>query len=125
MHSFRLRLILALIAGVTVVSVASTYFEVLAHKHILREELERRSTWMGASIRPQVERPWLQANASALPAMVERLKARIGVLGLASLRSGRSPDGFSGGTGCFCRPGPSSLRIARKDTSSILGKDAG
>jgi trehalose 6-phosphate synthase len=50
MHSFRLRLILALIAGVTLVSVASTYFEVLAHKHALRKELEQRSTWMGPSI---------------------------------------------------------------------------
>ncbi len=49
MHSFRLRLILALIAGVTLVSVASTYFEVLAHKHVLRQELERRSRWIGES----------------------------------------------------------------------------
>ena len=47
MHSFRLRLILALIAGVTLLSVASTYFEVLEHKHILRQELEWRSSWIG------------------------------------------------------------------------------
>ena len=44
MRSFRIRLILALIAGITVVSLASTYFEVLAHKHVLRRELERRTT---------------------------------------------------------------------------------
>ncbi len=37
MHLFRVRLILALIAGVTLVSLASTYFDVLAHRHILRE----------------------------------------------------------------------------------------
>lgn len=43
MHSFRLRLILALVACVTAVSIASTYFEVLAHKHFLREDLLRRS----------------------------------------------------------------------------------
>jgi len=36
MHLFRVRLILALIAAVTIVSVASTFFEVLAHKHTLR-----------------------------------------------------------------------------------------
>ena len=35
MHRFRTRLILALIAGITVVSLASTYFEVLARKHVL------------------------------------------------------------------------------------------
>ena len=63
MHSFRLRLILALIAGVTVVSIASTYFEVLEHKHILRQELEWRSSWMGASLRLQMEQELAQGNA--------------------------------------------------------------
>ena len=55
MHLFRVRLILALIVGVTLVSVASTYFDVLAHRHILREELERRAKWMGMSIQPDVQ----------------------------------------------------------------------
>ena len=41
MRSFRIRLILALIAGITLVSLASTYFEVLAQKHVLRRELVR------------------------------------------------------------------------------------
>jgi trehalose 6-phosphate synthase len=82
MHSFRLRLILALIAGVTVVSVVSTYLEVLAHKHALREELEWRSTWMGSSIRSQVEGALAGGNADELPAMVGRLRAQIGVLGV-------------------------------------------
>ena len=54
MHLFRLRLIFALILGVTLVSVASTYFEVLAHKHTLRGELERRTRWMGTSLEPDV-----------------------------------------------------------------------
>ncbi len=35
MPFFRMRLILALIAGITLVSVGSTYFDVLAHKHVL------------------------------------------------------------------------------------------
>src|SRR6516225_9790231 len=56
MHSFRLRLALALIAGVTLLSVASTYFEVLAHKHALRQDLEWRSSWMGVSLKPEIER---------------------------------------------------------------------
>ncbi len=64
MHSFRLRLILALIAGVTVLSVASTYFEVLEHKHVLRQELEWRSGWMGSSIKPQMEQALAQGNSS-------------------------------------------------------------
>jgi hypothetical protein len=36
MHFFRVRLILALIASVTLVSLASTYFDVLAHRHNMR-----------------------------------------------------------------------------------------
>ena len=80
MHSFRLRLILALIAGVTLVSVASTYFEVLAHKHVLREELERRSsgwaehstgvrngTWQRTTFRPAT---WPTASKSARPELL-------------------------------------------------------
>ena len=39
MQFFRMRLILALAVGITLVSVASTYFEVLAHKHALRLDL--------------------------------------------------------------------------------------
>src|SRR5260370_6459092 len=89
MHSFRMRLVLALIAGVTIVSVASTYFEVLAHKHLLRQELEQRSTWMGASLQPEIERTVTEGNTAALPALVERSRAQIGALGVGVY----APDG--------------------------------
>jgi alpha,alpha-trehalose-phosphate synthase [UDP-forming] len=55
MRSFRLQLILALAVCVTVVSLASTYFEVLAHKHILRLELERRAASLGEGLQPSLE----------------------------------------------------------------------
>jgi alpha,alpha-trehalose-phosphate synthase [UDP-forming] len=82
MHSFRLRLILTLIAGVTLVSVASTYFEVLEHKHILREELVWRSSWMGMSLRPQMEQALAQGNSAGLPALVASAKNNTGALGI-------------------------------------------
>jgi hypothetical protein len=66
MHSFRLRLILALIAGVTIVSIASTYFEVLEHKHILRQELEWRSTWIGNTLKPQMRQSLIQGDQAGL-----------------------------------------------------------
>ena len=50
MRILSLRLIIALILGVTLVSLASTYFEVLAHKHVLRGELARRTIWIGNSL---------------------------------------------------------------------------
>ena len=83
MHSFRLRLILALVACVTLVSVASTYFEVLAHKHVLREQLEARTKWMGVSVQPHVEQALAAGNLAALPALLAQSKAQLGVLGMA------------------------------------------
>ncbi len=82
MHSFRLRLILALIAGVTLVSVASTYFEVLEHKHVLRQELEWRSSWMGSSLVPQMEQALAQGNTAGLPELVANAKNDTGALGI-------------------------------------------
>ena len=83
MHLFRVRLILALIAGVTLVSVASTYIDVLAHRHILREELESRATWMGMRIQPDVQGALRTGDFSALPGLTERLRTGTGALGLA------------------------------------------
>ena len=70
MHHFRLRLILALVACVTFVSIASTYFDVLAHKHILRLELTHRSRWMGLSIQPSFEQNLIAGDRRALPGLV-------------------------------------------------------
>ena len=82
MHYFRIRLILALIFSVTLVSLASTYFEVLAHKHVLRQELERRTKWMGVSVRPDLEQALATNNLSNLDAVVNRSKAATGALAI-------------------------------------------
>ncbi len=98
MHSFRLRLIIALVACVTLVSVAFTYFEVLAHKHLLREELERRSMWLGSTIQPDFERSLAAGYMAPLVELVNRSKERAGVLLLAvydsqgSLIASAGPD---------------------------------
>jgi alpha,alpha-trehalose-phosphate synthase [UDP-forming] len=83
MHSFRLRLILVLVACVTLVSVASTYFDVLAHKHFLREDLQNRSKWMGIALQPYLEQMLATGDTASLPAFLVSSKARTGVLGLA------------------------------------------
>src|SRR3569833_3301014 len=80
MHSFRLRLILALNAGVTIVSLASTYFEVLEHKHILRQELEWRSTWIGNSLKPQMRQTLNKGNQTGLPPIAADAKNQTGAL---------------------------------------------
>ena len=83
MHLFRMRLILALIASVTLVSAASTYFEVLSHRHVLREDLERRTKWMGVSIQPDVQGALRTNDPTALPGLMQLLKSGTGALGLA------------------------------------------
>src|SRR5579885_2603341 len=82
MHSFRLRLILALIAGVTIVSLASTYFEVLEHKHVLRQELQWRSTWIGNSLKPQMRQALIQGDPQGLQTVVADAKNQTGALGI-------------------------------------------
>ncbi len=82
MHLFRMRLILALIASVTIVSIASTYFDVLAHRHALRQELENRTKWMGISIEPDVQGPLAAGDPSALAGVTQLLKAGTGALGI-------------------------------------------
>lgn len=55
MRSFRYQLILTLAVCITAISLASTYFEVLAHKHILRKELENRAIALGTGLQPSLE----------------------------------------------------------------------
>jgi trehalose-6-phosphate synthase len=72
-----------LIAGVTVISVASTYFDVLAHRHVLRQQLDRQTKWMTVSIVPSVQAAVASGNLAALPRLTQQLKNSTGALGLA------------------------------------------
>jgi trehalose 6-phosphate synthase len=83
MQFFRMRLILALVVGITLVSVASTYFEVLAHRHVLRQELERRTAWQGKSLQTEMENVISGGQAPEIAAEVARLRLQNGALGLA------------------------------------------
>ncbi len=83
MHMFRMRLIFALIASVLLVSVASTYFDVLAHKHVLRVELTHRARWMGVSVEPDLERLLASGDVSGLPALVDRSRVNTSAVALA------------------------------------------
>jgi trehalose 6-phosphate synthase len=83
MHRFRVQLILALIISVTLVSVASTYFEVLRHRHVLRQDLQARTNWMGASLEPAIESTIVAGNLAALSNLANNLRSGTGSLGLA------------------------------------------
>ena len=84
MRSFRIRLMLALIAGITVVSLASTYFEVLAHKHVLRRELVRHTTWIGQTIfKPGIEQALAAGRVPDIAGIAAMLRSQGEALGLA------------------------------------------
>jgi alpha,alpha-trehalose-phosphate synthase [UDP-forming] len=82
MRSFGVRLILALIAGVTLVSVGSTYFEVLAHKLMLRRGLEQRTAWLGTSLQPAIEQSIASGRMDEISTQAAQLRARDQALGL-------------------------------------------
>jgi alpha,alpha-trehalose-phosphate synthase [UDP-forming] len=83
MHRFRIQLILALILSVTLVSIASTYFEALHRRHVLRQELQARTNWMGVSLEPNIDSAMATGDATGITNMVETLRADTGSLGLA------------------------------------------
>ena len=76
MRFFSVRLILALFAGITLVSVASTYFEVLAHKHTLRRELEQRTVWLGKNLQLDLEDALARGRMADLSAQLAVLRSR-------------------------------------------------
>jgi len=83
MQFFRMRLILALVLGITLVSVASTYFEVLAHKHLLRKELERRTAWQSKSLQSEIEKSLAGGQIAEITAEAAQLRSQNEALGLA------------------------------------------
>ena len=83
MKSFRMRLILALVVGVTLVSVGSTYFEVLAHKHSLRLELQRRTSWTTRSMQAEMQKTMATRPTVEIAAEAARLSTQNETLGLA------------------------------------------
>jgi alpha,alpha-trehalose-phosphate synthase [UDP-forming] len=74
MHFFRLRLVAALLVGITLISVGSTYFDVLAHKHNLRSDLARRTQWFGAGAQPQIEQQMSAGQPEGLSRLLQRLR---------------------------------------------------
>ena len=83
MKFFRMRLILALVVGITLVSVASTYLEVLAHKHVLRQELQRKTAWQSKSLQAAMEKSLAAGEVAGTVAEAVRLRAQNEALGLA------------------------------------------
>src|SRR5450432_3938901 len=83
MRLLSIRLIVSLIVGITLVSLASSYYEALGEKRVLRGDLERRAEVLGESLAGNVERELEEASVPELQRIVEHYGNREHLSGLA------------------------------------------
>lgn len=123
MRSFRLRLILALIAGITVVSVASTYFEVLARKHELRTELVRRTGANGTFLQANIEQSLAAGRTPDVSTPAAWLRNQGAALGLAIYDVHGALVALDGPYDIFkvLPPGPVKQAVKKGENSSAFG----
>jgi len=81
MRLLSVRLILSLIVGITLVSLAFSYYEVLREKRALRSQLERSSGELGESFALNVEKSW--ESVRGLQRTVQHFGNREHMLGVA------------------------------------------
>ena len=82
MRILSLRLILALIVGVTLVSLASSWYQVQAEKDALRRDLERKADTFGESLAGNAESFLQGGDRPGLERMVDHFNNRDHVLGI-------------------------------------------
>jgi trehalose-6-phosphate synthase len=82
MRLLSFRLIVSLIVGITLVSSAFSYYEVLVEKRALRSDLERRAEMLGESLVGNVEQSWNTGSDKELQQLVQRFGNREHLLGV-------------------------------------------
>jgi alpha,alpha-trehalose-phosphate synthase [UDP-forming] len=131
MRSFRLQLILALAACITLVSLASTYFEVLAHKHILRLELERRAASLGEGLQPSLEQALATSLSEQQPPSPSDLSPLLGrhdaALAVAVYDAHGALMAASGPAATLyaIRPGPIQSTLKHGTNAALFGRTEG
>jgi trehalose-6-phosphate synthase len=83
MRLLSIRLIVSLIVGITLVSLASSYYEALGVKRGLSRDLERRAEVLGESLAGNVERELEKDSAQDLQRIVQQYGNREHLAGLA------------------------------------------
>jgi trehalose 6-phosphate synthase len=82
MRILSLRLIVALIVGITLVSLVSSWYEVRAEKDALRQDLERKAETLGESLATNAESYLQTGNRTGLEQLVEHFTNRDHLLGI-------------------------------------------
>ena len=106
MKILSLRLIVALIIGVTLVSLASSWYEVRATKDALRRDLESKAETLGQSLAAGVEVPLQAGDTARLELMVRRSTNHDHLLGIGIYGSDGVPLVVTPGLGSLISGAP-------------------
>src|SRR4030081_552862 len=82
MRILSLRLIVALIVGITLVSVVSSWYGVRAEKDALRRDLERKAETLGESLAGNAEAYLQTGNRTGLEQLVQQFTNRDQLVGI-------------------------------------------
>lgn len=128
MRLLNVRLIVSLILGITIVSLAFSYYEVVVEKRALRSDLERRAEVLGESVAGNVEKSWDSGSERGLQRLVQRFANREHLLGVAVYDRQGKPVAITPELGQVLTAVPSGVTQAiaeRHEESSFarLGKD--
>jgi alpha,alpha-trehalose-phosphate synthase [UDP-forming] len=77
------RLIISLIVGITLVSLAFSYYQVVGERRALRNDLAHRADVLGESLAGNVEKAWGPGSNQALQRLVQRFGNREHLIGVA------------------------------------------
>lgn len=112
MRILSLRLIVALILGIILVSLASFWYEVRAENKAMRLDLERKALTLGESLGNTAESYQQTGNQSGLEQMSQQFTNRDHLLGIGIYSAGGSPEVVTRALDALLSPPPLLLRDA-------------
>jgi trehalose 6-phosphate synthase len=112
MRILSFRLIVALILGITLVSIASSWYEVRSEKDAMRADLERKAATLGESLAGTAESYQQTGNQSGLDHMAQQFTNRDHLLGISIYNSDGFPLAMTRPLGSVLSPPPLLLREA-------------
>ncbi|MGA2387447.1 MAG: trehalose-6-phosphate synthase [Candidatus Sulfotelmatobacter sp.] len=126
MRLLSLRLIISLIIGITLVSLAFSYYQVLREKRTLRSDLEHRAEVVGESLAENVEKTLETGSASGLQRLVNSYGNREHLLGVAVYDRKGAPLAISSSLGQILQATPyqvTEAMAANREQSLFLTLD--
>jgi len=126
---FSARLIVSLILGITVVSLLSSYYEVVVDKRGLRKDLTHRAEVLGESLAGNVEKVWDKDSKRELERLVQRFGNREHLVGVAVYDENGNLMAATAGLGDRLATSPSVVKDATRTDSGTsefthLGADS-